>query len=412
MPVTQMTQEADYTRYQERVAAGEADVQGWVPYEHYEHKYNDGETTYVRTPHWYDGKPWKVTVRRTESGAEEGITHGRACSCTARPGEDQEFTPGCLIRKFDRDLGKTLIIKGGEVLGESKDLDYDVYRDCCIKRKPLWMETKYVGCVIGTGERNGYHDSDFTAHLWMGEDYETIVYATTRGWTYPNNAKADLSGENKAAYDAYRAAKAAAAKAERARAQAEREDLEAHMPSKFAVVRVQTGRMRGLSKGMVGIVLWEGHCNYSGEVKVGVWFGDQEGDQKQLVFKARSGSKGLNFRAILPGEEGYESRPDFVKALQADREAQAAQKAAREARSLSAADALCLNQWVTVTAGKNTGKEGLAFFIRDRDGLVGIALTNEKAGSRFACKVWAAADEVKVDESRKPAWARRYKVRG
>ncbi len=72
--------------------------------------------------------------------------------------------------------------------------------DCdrkCKHPDPLYMETTYVGCVVAVGERNGYDDSDFIATVWDEDkgQFKTIVYASTRGWTYPNGAKMDAPRE-------------------------------------------------------------------------------------------------------------------------------------------------------------------------------------------------------------------------
>lgn len=55
----------------------------------------------------------------------------------------------------------------------------------------------YVGRVLGTGERNGYDDSDFTATVWDDEkgDVAVFVYATTRYPTYHLYAHIDATAE-------------------------------------------------------------------------------------------------------------------------------------------------------------------------------------------------------------------------
>ncbi len=42
-------------------------------------------------------------------------------------------------------------------------------------------EASYKGAVLMEYENNGYHDSDFYAVVWTGEDLKTIQFATTRG---------------------------------------------------------------------------------------------------------------------------------------------------------------------------------------------------------------------------------------
>lgn len=52
-----------------------------------------------------------------------------------------------------------------------------------------------AGMVIGTYEKNSYHDSDFMAIVWdpINGEIVTKEYATTRGWTYHNGAVADAT---------------------------------------------------------------------------------------------------------------------------------------------------------------------------------------------------------------------------
>lgn len=115
----------------------------------------------------------------------------------------------------------------------------------------LLMAKTYEGCVLSTYERNGYHDSDFFAHVWDEEKQAviTIEYATTRGWTYPNNAVVDATPEVKAkvaAYEAEKRAKQAAAKAA----------ADAKKPAVGKLVKVVAGRK--VAPGKVGRVFWMG----------------------------------------------------------------------------------------------------------------------------------------------------------
>ena len=52
--------------------------------------------------------------------------------------------------------------------------------------------------VLYDGERNGYDDSDFYAVVWDEHSGQmiTTVYATTRGWTYPNHCEIDFTPES------------------------------------------------------------------------------------------------------------------------------------------------------------------------------------------------------------------------
>jgi hypothetical protein len=69
----------------------------------------------------------------------------------------------------------------------------------------LWEE--HAGHCLYEYEYNGYDDSDFYMVVWNGEKRapETIMFATTRGWSYPSlGSRADATPEVRAAYDAWR----------------------------------------------------------------------------------------------------------------------------------------------------------------------------------------------------------------
>lgn len=122
-------------------------------------------------------------------------------------------------------------------------------------RGPLYMRTSHVGLVLELKERNGYDDSDFYAVVWNPEkgEPETVEYATTRGWTYPNEATIDATPEVVAAYHEYRERK----RVEYAVKQARRE---AKVPRKGRLVRVARGRKVPI--GTVGTVAWIGDDKY------------------------------------------------------------------------------------------------------------------------------------------------------
>ena len=76
----------------------------------------------------------------------------------------------------------------------------------------------HVGLCLFDYERNGYDDSDFYMAVWNPEkgEREDILFASTRGWSYPSyGSKPDATPEVKAAHDAWRAAKAAQHEQER-----------------------------------------------------------------------------------------------------------------------------------------------------------------------------------------------------
>lgn len=64
-----------------------------------------------------------------------------------------------------------------------------------------YVHETHQGLVLGTGERNGYDDSDFTVTVWNPEKRapETFVYATTRYPTYHLYAHVDATEEVQAA---------------------------------------------------------------------------------------------------------------------------------------------------------------------------------------------------------------------
>lgn len=105
----------------------------------------------------------------------------------------------------------------------------------------------WKGCVLWTGEHNGYHDSDFYAVVWDEESGTTreIEYASTRGWTYHNRAVVDADSETTARAEAYLA-----------RIRRENEALRRHAMAKTPAVNkeVRSLTTRGKNKGVVGLV--------------------------------------------------------------------------------------------------------------------------------------------------------------
>lgn len=87
----------------------------------------------------------------------------------------------------------------------------------------FWTYATHNGLCISEREMNGYHDSDFYMLVWdpeKGEPHE-ILFASTRGWTYPSYASApDATPETLAAYEAWKARKAAERRASERKAKA------------------------------------------------------------------------------------------------------------------------------------------------------------------------------------------------
>lgn len=137
----------------------------------------------------------------------------------------------------------------------SRELGPDCNQFGCKFNDPLYMETTYVGKVLELREMNGYDDSDFYAKVWDDEQNKPIevMYASTRGWTYPNGANVDATPEVQAKYAAYKQAQhdqylaAAAAK----------EKLTVAVGKSVKVVKG-----RKVPVGTVGKVFWVGQCKF------------------------------------------------------------------------------------------------------------------------------------------------------
>lgn len=83
--------------------------------------------------------------------------------------------------------------------------------------RPIWTWHTHVGLCLKEREYNGYDDSDFYMTVWNPATCapEEIMFATTRGWSYPSYASyVDALPEVKKAYEAWQAAQKAAREAE------------------------------------------------------------------------------------------------------------------------------------------------------------------------------------------------------
>lgn len=72
----------------------------------------------------------------------------------------------------------------------------------------VWTWDTHSGLCIQDTERNGYDDSDFYMLVWnpAKKCAESIMFATTRGWSYPSyGSKPDATPEVMAEYNAWRA---------------------------------------------------------------------------------------------------------------------------------------------------------------------------------------------------------------
>lgn len=86
------------------------------------------------------------------------------------------------------------------LLGEEGKVHSD-----CDRHIVLWEE--YKGKCIAESEKNGYHDSDFYMTVWddITNSPKTILFATTRGWSYPSYASyVDATDEVFAKFERYK----------------------------------------------------------------------------------------------------------------------------------------------------------------------------------------------------------------
>lgn len=113
-------------------------------------------------------------------------------------------------------------------------------------KHPIYLKTTHKGLVLNTYERNGRDDSDFYAVVWNEDkgQCEHLLYASTRGWTYPNGAHIDATPDIVAKVEALEAAAEEKARAKRAA-------REAATPAKGKTVRVIT-KSRGKDSPEVG----------------------------------------------------------------------------------------------------------------------------------------------------------------
>lgn len=75
-----------------------------------------------------------------------------------------------------------------------------------VARDGYWLWRTHEGLCLRERERNTYHDSDFFMTVWNEEkgEPEEIMFATTRGWTYPAMGSfVDATPEVQAKYAAW-----------------------------------------------------------------------------------------------------------------------------------------------------------------------------------------------------------------
>lgn len=141
------------------------------------------------------------------------------------------------------------------------------------------------GAVVKTWERNGYDDSDFMAMYYDHEagEFKTVMFATTRGWSYPcYGASEDATPEVLAIWNAAR---------ERGLVteQAQREWAAATAPGRGrrAVITAQRGQAKHLN-GREGEVFWaQEQRSQFGTWSRGWRVGVKVGDEKVFVSSFR-----------------------------------------------------------------------------------------------------------------------------
>lgn len=127
------------------------------------------------------------------------------------------------------------------------------------KHGGLVVTTTHHGLVLELGERNGRDDSDFYARVWNPETGQplSIEYASTRGWSYPNNATVDATPEVRAAYNAWHEQQAREARARR-------EQLQAALPAKGDRVLISAAKGKATEfNGRQGELVWIGADSYN-----------------------------------------------------------------------------------------------------------------------------------------------------
>jgi hypothetical protein len=112
----------------------------------------------------------------------------------------------------------------------------------------------HQGLCLVDWERNMYDDSDFYMTVWdpVSKSPRNIMFATTRGWSYPcYNSSVDANPEVRAEYNAYMAYKQRRSEVLGRRAARQRDAEVAH---RAGLTRVQVERL----KAVVGTDYWEG----------------------------------------------------------------------------------------------------------------------------------------------------------
>lgn len=150
--------------------------------------------------------------------------------------------------------------------------------------RDIYTVESHKGLVLGLREMNGRDDSNFYATVWNDEKGapEEVLYASTRGWTYPNGAAIDATDDVKFKYAVYREKRMAAARA----SEATRKAAEPTPGKRAKTVRAVKGK-NAIEAGVTGTVFWLGadkfapRAYYGAAPKMRVGF---EADDGRKVF--------------------------------------------------------------------------------------------------------------------------------
>lgn len=197
-------------------------------------------------------------------GAEAGLLrHSPACPHYDPAKQGREIGPGyadCIDFRDPRAEDVTEVNTGVYGTGNGGKAGY-LAGYCHGPFEPLYMKRTHKGLVLDDRERNMYDDSDFYAIVWNPEKGcpESVEYASTRGWTYPNGCTVDATPEVLAAYKAWSEARAEEARKQRAAEEAAR-------VRKGRTVEVYKGRK--VKIGTRGEVIWHGAGTYGPRVGI------------------------------------------------------------------------------------------------------------------------------------------------
>lgn len=141
----------------------------------------------------------------------------------------------------------------------------------------LYTWHTHVGLCLADREVNGRDDSDFYMKVWNEEKGapEEIMFASTRGWSYPAmGSSVDATPEVRAKYEAYQAAM--------------REESRKRHEARSQAIPVKGKAVKLVRKHKV-----KGEQFQAGDEGVVIWFGDQRNFGPALRYPVRDPNAGL-----------------------------------------------------------------------------------------------------------------------